>query len=125
MDTDYFSAESVYDRTLGKKQSEINSTASSITQKQYANGSIVQYINNRTIVISIGGALSAPTGAQTLLATLTDHKPPRAVYAICGVDGGASGKFCLVSVSANGQILAYNYSGTSAAYLFGTVTYVV
>lgn len=94
-----------------------------IIENSYASGAIIQYINNHSVEISIGGSLSAPTGAQTVLATLTDHKPPRTVYAVCVVQGGASNKFCLVSIAQNGQIIAYNYSGTAAQYLYGTVTY--
>lgn len=58
MDTDYLSAESVYDRTLGKKQSEINNTlkVEPVTGMSSANctvGDSVAYKMGKLVIISM------------------------------------------------------------------------
>lgn len=69
MDTDYLSAESVYDRTLGKKQSEINNTlydieTGTITTETYGTLTYAYYPNLHIVWLAWNGNGTAPSAGS-------------------------------------------------------------
>ena len=89
------------------------------------NGACYLSAIDKICILNIGGSIQAPTGSQTTIATLdTNYRPTRTTYGVVSIEGGSSNKYALVAITAGGVITIYNYSGTSANYLYGSIMFV-
>lgn len=90
------------------------------------NPTLIQLISGRIVTLLIqGSGFNVATGSKVKIATLTDGIPALSAFAICALNAGSTNKYALFEVTASGEIYVYNYTGTLATFLFGTVTYLV
>lgn len=96
-----------------------------VTKRQVVGSTITFSSMGNVCVVSINGGITANTGTQTTIGTLNqDERPSATVYGICAVQSGSTGKFAFVAINNLGAIVVYNYSGTDATYLYGSVMFI-
>lgn len=89
----------------------------------FLNGVARQRIKGSTVCVNISGSVQAPNNSNTVLFNLAEARPLITVYGILAVEGGTENKYALGVIQNNGDVIAMNYSGKNANYLFGTIVY--
>ena len=118
---------SVFSNCVDKEADAINALNSKMTPETVTviNGACYLSAIDKICILNIGGSIQAPTGSQTTIATLdTNYRPTRTTYGVVAIEGGSSNKYALVAITTGGVITIYNYSGTSANYLYGSIMFV-
>jgi len=90
----------------------------------FLGGVITRHIRGNVVNINIGGAVSLPNNQITTIQTFTDYKPSYSAYAVASA-GGNNNAYVLFALQSNGNLVAYNYSGSVINYLYGSLTFCI